>query len=155
LSARPKIAHLLPLLERHPPLPGPMRAKVAILFEELARLPSAPDLAASVALLIEVARVAGGGAKGWPDPAIYEQMRLAFRDFRADLRKLKLEQFNLEPSTLLPAIEAGQRFLRVTAEVQRAYQERKRLHGVVDFDDLLVLARDLLRDREDVRAHLQ
>jgi ATP-dependent helicase/nuclease subunit A len=155
LIARPKIAQLLPLLERYPPLPGTMSAKVAILFEELPRLPASPDHPGAVALLIELARVAGVGAKAWPDPAIYEQVRLAFRDFRDDLRKLRLEQFTLEPSSLLPAIEAGQRFLRVTTEVQRAYQEHKSLHGVVDFDDLLVMARDLLHDRQDVRARLQ
>src|SRR5207249_11528695 len=35
------------------------------------------------------------------------------------------------------------------------YRERKRLHGVVDFQDLLVLARDLLRDNTEARTRLQ
>jgi ATP-dependent helicase/nuclease subunit A len=43
----------------------------------------------------------------------------------------------------------------VTLEAVRAYRERKEQHGVVDFQDLLVLARDLLRDRPEVRERLQ
>jgi ATP-dependent exoDNAse (exonuclease V) beta subunit len=35
-----------------------------------------------------------------------------------------------------------------------AYQTEKTRRGVLDFDDLLILARDLLRDRPDVRADL-
>ena len=49
----------------------------------------------------------------------------------------------------------GQRFLRVALSVAEAYQARKARAGVVDFQDLLVLARDLLRDRPEVRASLQ
>jgi ATP-dependent helicase/nuclease subunit A len=53
------------------------------------------------------------------------------------------------------AAEVGRRFLRVASEVVRTYRERKRRHGVLDFRDLLVLARDLLRDRPAVRERTQ
>jgi ATP-dependent helicase/nuclease subunit A len=42
---------------------------------------------------------------------------------------------------------------RSLAGVLRRYEEKKRQAGVLDFVDLLVRARDALRDRESVRAH--
>src|SRR5262249_10286705 len=53
------------------------------------------------------------------------------------------------------AAVVGQRFLRVAAEAVQAYRRRKRLAGAVDFGDLLLMARDLLRDQADVREALQ
>src|SRR5260370_42453978 len=55
----------------------------------------------------------------------------------------------------MPAVAVGRRFLNVAVEVIREYTARKRSHGVVDFQDLLLLTRDLLRDNADVRARLQ
>ena len=155
LAARSKIARCLPLLHRHPPQPGPMAENVRILLNELPQLPFASDLAAAVERLSEAAKVGRQGAKAWPDPAVYEQIKEAFEDFRKDLRSLKLERFAADPTTLPAAVEVGQRFLRVAAEAQQTYRERKTLHGVVDFQDLLVLARDLLRDNLDLRERLQ
>src|SRR5206468_451186 len=75
--------------------------------------------------------------------------------FREDLRGLRLESFTADPERLDEAVAVGRRFLRVAGEVAHAYRERKRLHGVADFQDLLLLARDLLRDHPAVRARLQ
>jgi ATP-dependent helicase/nuclease subunit A len=155
LAARPKVSRLLPLLRRYPPLPGPLAESVALLLEELPGLPAAEDPAAAVERLAEAAKVGRQGAKAWPDADVYEQIKKAFSDFRDEIRGLKLERFAADPETLSAAIDVGKRFLRVTLEAEQVYQERKRSHGVVDFQDLLVLARDLLRDNEEVRARLQ
>jgi ATP-dependent helicase/nuclease subunit A len=155
LAARPKVSRLLPLLRRHPPLPGPLSESVGFLLDELPRLPQAEDAAAAVERLAEAAKVGKQGAKAWPDAEVYEQIKDAFKDFREDLRALKLERFSADPATLPAAVEVGQRFLRVAAEAQQTYHERKRRHGVVDFQDLLVLARDLLRDNAEARTRLQ
>ena len=155
LAARPKIARCLPLLRRHPPLPGPMAENARVLLEELPRLPFAEDLPAAVERLAEAAKVGRQGARAWPDAAVYEQVKDVFKDFRDDLRGLKLERFSADPATLPAAIEVGQCFLRVAAEAQQTYRERKAVHGVVDFQDLLVLARDLLRDSPELRQKLQ
>src|SRR5205807_6155851 len=124
LAARPKVSRLLPLLQRHPPRPGPMSDSVRLLLEELPRLPQADDPAAAVERLAEAAKVGKQGAKAWPDPEVYEQIKDAFKDFRDDLRALKLERFvgarsgdRPQPAATLPAaVEVGQRFLRVASE---------------------------------------
>src|SRR5262249_38845668 len=48
-----------------------------------------------------------------------------------------------------------QRFLRVALTVVDNYQQRKAQAGVVDFQDLLVLVRDLLREEAEVRDSLR
>src|SRR5262249_1386205 len=79
----------------------------------------------------------------------------AFEDFRDDLKGRKLEGFAAAPEGLEEAARVGARFLRVAAEAAAVYRARKRGHGVVDFQDLLLLTRNLLRDRADARAPSQ
>ncbi len=155
LGARPAVARALALLRRYPPLPGPMADNVRLLLDGLPRLGEALDLAETVKELTEAAKVGRVGAKAWPDTAIYEEIKDALTDLREELRGQQLERFGEAPEGLETAVTVGQRFLRVTAEVSREYAVRKRQHGVVDFQDLLVLARDLLRDSDAVRARLQ
>jgi ATP-dependent exoDNAse (exonuclease V) beta subunit len=52
----------------------------------------------------------------------------------------------------LRAAPLAQAFARLCGECDARYREQKRRAGVVDFADLLVLARDLLRDDAQVRA---
>jgi ATP-dependent helicase/nuclease subunit A len=156
LSASPKVARCLTLLRHKPPLPGTQMAdNVRVLRERLPCLAEAPNLAAAVEELTEAAKVGRHGAKAWQNPDDYQEAKKALEDFREELRGQRLEAFAVPPEGAAAAVEAGQRFLRVAAEAVQAYRERKRQHGVVDFQDLLVMARDLLRDREDVRARLQ
>jgi ATP-dependent helicase/nuclease subunit A len=155
MGARPAIARCLELLCRHPPRPGEMAAKVDSLFAGLPRLAEAPDLGAAVADLIEAAKVGRIGAKAWPDAAVYGEIKEAFEKFRADLKSRELEGFAVKPEELEETVRAGGRFLRVAGEAAAVYRARKRGHGVVDFQDLLLLSRDLLRDHAEVRARLQ
>jgi ATP-dependent helicase/nuclease subunit A len=155
LGGRPAIARCLSLLKRHPPLPGPMVENVRLIQEKLPRLAEAPDLEQAVKELTEAAKVKSGGSKAWPDADVYEQIKDAFTDFREELRNQHLEHFTAPTEGLEEAIDVGRQLVRVVREVQRTYADRKRLHGVVDFQDLIVLTRELLRKHADVRAELQ
>jgi ATP-dependent helicase/nuclease subunit A len=154
IRSRPAITRCLDLLRRHPPLPGPMSEPVETLLREIPQLPNADDLPAAVERLTGAAKVGRVGSKAWPDPDVYEAIKKAFEDFRKTLSGLEAESFLAELSDLLPGVEAGKRFLRVAGEVVSAYRDRKRLHSVVDFHDLLMRARDLLRDHVEVREQL-
>ena len=154
LAAAPKIAHLVNLF-RGTECRGPdMRAGVQKVLDGLPKLASAPDLAAAVDELCEAAKVGKEKADAWPDAATYEAVKDAMAAFRKDLPE-KLALFLDEPEEVEKAAVVGQRFLRVTLSVVEAYQERKGRAGVVDFQDLLVLARDLVRDRAEVRDSLR
>ncbi|MCC6420355.1 MAG: UvrD-helicase domain-containing protein [Gemmataceae bacterium] len=153
-AATPKIARCLWLLRTTPCLGPKMAANVALLLDRLPRLAEAADLAAAVKELTEAARVGTERAKAWPSEEVYEIIKDALTDFRDSLPK-RLSLFLEEPEDLVTAAETGQRFARVAEEAARAYRQLKRRHGVVDFDDLLVRSRDLLRDHPDVRERLQ
>jgi ATP-dependent helicase/nuclease subunit A len=156
LSVNAKIVRCLDLLRRKPPLVGSqMAANVAALEEKLPRLAAAPDLAAAVEELTEAAKVGRHGAKAWPNADDYQEIKKALEEFREELRGQHLEAFTTAPEDVAAAVEAGKRFLRVAAEAVQTYRERKRLNGVVDFQDLLIMARDLLHVYPDVRARLQ
>jgi ATP-dependent helicase/nuclease subunit A len=153
-TAAPKIAHCLRLLRTTPCLGPKTRVNVQRLLAETPRLAEAPDLAAAVAELCEAAKVGPERGKAWPDDQAYQAIKEAFEGFRKDLPD-KLELFTTDPDRPDEAVTVGQRLLRVAAACARVYRERKRAAGVVDFHDLLTLARDLLRDRPDVREQVR
>jgi ATP-dependent helicase/nuclease subunit A len=156
LAAAPRIVRCIELLRRKPPLAGSKMAEnVAVLLTELPKLATAPDLGAAVDRLNEAAKVGRHGAKAWSDADDYQAAKDALEDFREDLRSRRLEAFTAPGEDLPLAARAGQRFVRVAAEAVQAYRALKRQHSVVDFHDLLVRARDLLRDHPEVRNRLQ
>ena len=118
-------------------------------------LAEAADLGAAVKEFHELAKVGRVGKKAWPDPDVYESIKTAFERLREELNGWGLERFDATAEALREAVEVGRRTLRVAGEVVAAYRERKRVHGVVDFQDLLTAARDLLRDHPAVRARLR
>jgi ATP-dependent helicase/nuclease subunit A len=155
-TASPKITRCLRLLRETPPLPGSRMADNArTLLEQLPRLAEAADLAAAVEALVEAAKVGKDRERAWPSQEAYEQARDALEGFRDELRKAHLDEFAATAEELEPAVVVGQRFLSVAAEAVLAYRALKRQKGVVDFQDLLVLARNLLRDHAQVRERLR
>ncbi|MBX9579250.1 MAG: UvrD-helicase domain-containing protein [Gemmataceae bacterium] len=150
-AASPKVAGCLGLLARMWGGSPGVAAKRDRLLAGLPGLAGSPDLAAAVEELCGLAKVQGTPKKDWPDEALYEAVKDAFTDFRADLPK-KLATFAGTPADVAAAARVGQLFLRVAVAADDAYAFRKRRAGVLDFQDLLVMARDLLRDHAEVRA---
>jgi ATP-dependent helicase/nuclease subunit A len=153
-TAAPRIARCLWLLRTTECVGPETRANVRRLLAEAPRLAGAPDLAAAVAQLTEAAKVGKERGKAWKTEADYEAVKKAFEGFRGDLAE-RLLLFTVAPEGAAEAAAVGQRFLRVAAQAVQAYRRRKRRAGAVDFADLLLMARDLLRDQPDVREALQ
>lgn len=138
-----------------------MQMRCAALLEQIPRLadPSLADpafaaggeLEAVLDAIAENARVQGGGTKkDWDDQEAYEAIKDAFTDLR-DLVSKVHGQLDYDPEHLLRGAEIGLCGLRAAAKVGAVYDQRKAEAGVVDFDDLLLRARNLLRDFDDVR----
>lgn len=159
LACRPAFSRCLSLLGRHPPLPGPMTDNVRLIQEEMPRLANFPgeekDFISLVDRLHEAAKVGRAGSKAWPDADVYEQIKKVFDDIRKELKGLDLEQFVAPAEGLEKTVEVGKRLVRVVRAVQHTYAGHKRQHGVVDFQDLLSFARDLLVRHPDVLASVQ
>jgi ATP-dependent helicase/nuclease subunit A len=94
-------------------------------------------------------RTKGGTAKRWEDdPALLERARTAVNAAAEQLAGLaKLPDLAARHEATVLALERLDRFFGM-------YQEEKRRAGALDFQDLLLGARDLLRDRLDVRRIL-
>lgn len=153
-AASPKIAGCLGLIARVRSATPEVNGNLRRLLTETAKLHEAKDLAVAVEELTELAKVGRSGKKDWPDEQVYEAVKEAFTQFRNDLPK-KLGLFAENPPGIADAARVGQLFLHVAIAADNAYRQRKRRAGILDFQDLLVLARDLLRDREDVRSSLR
>ncbi len=155
MSSRPRVARCLALLQKHPPQPGEMAARVAFILEQAPRLTQAADASAVVAELFESAKVGKLGAKAWPDADVYDQIKKAFEAFRGELKSWDLQSLTEPGENVEAIVTTAHRVVRVVGEVVQTYRDRKRVHGVVDFQDLLLRARDLLRDNDGVRKRLQ
>jgi ATP-dependent helicase/nuclease subunit A len=150
-AASPKVAPCLNLLARVSPATPEAKSTVARLLAEVPRLHEATDLAGTVAELCELAKISHTGKKGWPDEETYAAVRDAFTAFRGDLEK-RFALFTEEPEGVGEAARVGQRFLHVATAADAAYRARKTRAAALDFHDLLVLARDLLKQSEEVRS---
>ena len=153
-AASPKIARCLSLLE-HVSSPNPeVMNNVARLRAEVPRLHQANDIAVAVEELTELAKVGRTGKKDWPDAGVYESVKKAFDDFRSELPK-QMEPFSAGTAGTEEAARFGQQFIRIALAADDEYRNRKRRASVLDFQDLLILTRDLLRNHQEVRKSLQ
>src|SRR5262249_52343882 len=84
----------------------------------------------------------------------YARVKEALETYRSEMRS-RFELFLTQPEDVGLAVVTGQRFLRVAEEAVRFYRRAKRRAGVLDFQDLLVLARDLLQDHAELREQVQ
>ncbi len=152
-AATPKVAHGLALMGRVTP-PGAQAAGVAArLRDEVPRLHEAADLAAAVGELADLAKVGRTGKKEWGEEH-YEAVKDALADLRGDLAR-RFALWTNEAGDVAASARAGQQFIRVAAAAHDAYQLKKRKAAALDFQDLLVGARDLLRDHPRVRDDLR
>ncbi|NQU21263.1 MAG: UvrD-helicase domain-containing protein, partial [Candidatus Nealsonbacteria bacterium] len=96
----------------------------------------------------ENARVQGGGGKkAWSDESTYEQFKTAAEQLRKAVERVaKYTSFDAEAAR--GTAETALQLLDVTAAVAGRYDRRKQELGVLDFDDLLIRARELLTGDE-------
>ncbi len=161
---------LLALAGRYPPDHPVMRERCDLLRELLPKLcgagvppaieragetPAPQDLLAAIR---ENAKVQGGGTKKhWVNEEVYEQFKEAAKRLRDRIDKLQ-PQMQFDPAAARPAAELSLQAIGLAADVAEQYDRRKRELGRLDFDDLLIYARDLLvgdtNDRGELRRRL-
>lgn len=146
---------LLELLRRHEPTHATMLQRRRVLLDWL-RKPHAewPDYDQGLGEIVENARVQGGGTKAhWPDEEIYNAVKEGLTAVRDEAKKLHAL---LDPGVedLDLAAEFCWRGLRVLRQTVDAYEKAKQDQGVLDFDDLLLQARNLLRSDPHVSQRI-
>jgi ATP-dependent helicase/nuclease subunit A len=156
LLAMPEVAAIRKILAGWTPTNAVMRDRFLALAAEFGSLAETNDLFATLATIRENAKVQGGGSvQQWFSDEIYNE----FRDSADVLRKWidkKTERLGIDSASARPSATAGLALLRVAEPIIEAYDARKRELGMLDFNDLLIHARELLRGRHgaDLRRHL-
>jgi ATP-dependent helicase/nuclease subunit A len=123
----------------------------------LAHLPELADRCDRDDWLAEVreqAKVQGGGrAEHWPSAEVYKAVQGAFQCLRDAIDQFR-EKTRWDEDATREAAEHGLRLARLAVRARRAYEEAKRARGALDFDDLLIKVRDLLRDHPEAADDL-
>src|SRR5262249_943154 len=128
-----------------------MQERRQTILDDLPALTTARDPLACLDRLRQNARVQGGGTKAvWCDEATYEAVKEALTEFREAVDRT-IEQWTYQADAPLPAAAIGLAALRVVEQVGRVYDRHKQAGAWLDFDDLLLGARDLLRDHPELR----
>lgn len=142
---------IVELLQQHVPDHPVMQERRRVLLDELPRLADSNDPRTALERLRANAQVRGGGASAvWPDPAVYEAVKDGFAELRNAIDKLLVYwEWSLEH--VRTAAEVGLAALRLVESTGAEYDRHKRAQAALDFDDLLLGARDLLRNHAAVR----
>jgi len=156
IAASPAAKTLLQICRDHLPDHPTMRQRCRFLAQRLPDLPGSSDPQGELASIRENAMVRGGGGKkAWQSEELYCRFADAAKQLRELIDKLK-EEINFDSQAAETSAEASLRLLGVAADIAKAYEDRKLELGVLDFDDLLIRARELLvgPKRQGVRKRL-
>jgi len=159
VAESPDAKKLLDLAMRYPPNHPTMRERCDLLLEQLPKLRDANETSAPhelLALIRENAKVQGGGTKKhWVNEDVYEQFKDAAKRLRDRIDKVQ-PQMQFDPAAARPAAETSLQAIGLAGDVAEQYDGRKRELGMLDFDDLLIRARDLLvgPNRGELRKRL-
>ena len=147
---------LLQIAREHCPDNPTMRDRCRVLLEQIPRLPGSTDPPADLTVILDNAQVKGGGGKkAWPSEAVYHQFLNAARRLRETIKGAEAD-VAFDPAAARPAAETGLRLLSVARDVAHAYQARKQQVPALDFNDLLIHAKQLLTtpERKGLRSRL-
>jgi len=146
---------LLNLLREHSPSHDVMRTRCDGLLEGLPRVMQQSDPLAALADLVPLMGVKGGGnKKAWSDEEVYESVRDGLAKLKKSVNGL-LEIAGFDSGDQAFAAGLGLATLRTAHFALEHYTARKREAGLLDFDDLLLLTRNLLRDHPQVQRRAQ
>jgi len=109
------------------------------------------DVIQELTALKDAARVHGGGGKSaWESEDVYVAVQEALADLRKEVEKIR-DVLDVSSGDVSLATNLAVHGVRLAREVAQAYAESKHAAGALDFDDLLLLAHELLQTCEDVR----
>lgn len=115
------------------------------LFKKIQDLSSIPEDLQEAYILRELEIKVQGNKQNWQPPQICTQQKEILEKLADRLKKLKE---NIRAHVLAEIIDWVKGFLKTI-------QEEKEKQGVLDFQDLLILARNLLRHNKEVRRYFQ
>jgi ATP-dependent helicase/nuclease subunit A len=134
------------IARRRAGFPSKMNDSLAAIVDLVDSMGSLANPLPALAEVREHAKMPRGlRAEKWPDPELYPTCKDTFEAFR-DLVDRTVKGLTYDDGSTQLAAELGTRLARVGAKARREFAAVKRRRGALDFDDLLLHARDLLAD---------
>jgi len=147
----PRTRQTYDLLRENEPTHAVMQQRRSTLLELLDPSASWKDPLSALQSIHEHARVQGGGTlKHWPQADIFDLIKSGLTELRKAADETK-KNLSVNAEDLKQATEFSGRGLRLARLTSERFRQAKDSQGLLDFDDLLLLARNLLRDNVDVR----
>ncbi len=154
--------HSLPTLEKliaqHPADHPKMQQRCAELTTAFAQLADCPDpqrLAEVLEHLRAHATLAHlGSRKGWQDEAVHERFKQVATEVR-EVAKTHVDRLRWSAEGIEDVAHLGLAMLRVARRAADEYGQRKESMGCLDFDDLILRARELLCDPQHAEVREQ
>ncbi len=144
LAESEQAVRLLRVLMENTPSHATMRERRDVLLEQLPALPYSTDAARDLAKILDNAYVRGGGGKkAWKSEETYEDVKSTAEALRKEIENIQ-PLVRLDPAAARQSAALGLEVLNLAAAITAAYDARKQQLGLLDFDDLLLRARDLL-----------
>lgn len=132
-----------------------LRERTEALRDQLALLAPDDSLRDVLARALELARITGVPAKAWSDPDAKEAIKTRLERLRKTINAVD-KATRWCPESTQEAARIAARCARLAARGLTFLEQARHDRGTLDFDDLLVRARDLLRDPPPaVRSWLQ
>lgn len=153
LSEHPDTLRLLEVFRTSLPAHPKMAEAARTLLELLPGLANADDLDARLREIVEVARLHSRSKTIWPSDSVYEFVRDTLKSLREGAQQLR-ELLQVDVQGALVCAATGLSLFRLARQAKSAYDTVKRDRARLEFDDLLVKARNLLRDEPRVAARL-
>lgn len=144
IARAPAAQTILQIVAGESPAHAVMAERCQTLGQRLAGLAGSAEPVDALREIRDIARVqGGGGVKVWSTPAVFAAFRDAAAELRSAIDKLA-DRLAFDRHSARPAAEAALALLDLGAEVNAAYTARKTELAALDFDDLILHARQLL-----------
>jgi ATP-dependent helicase/nuclease subunit A len=118
---------------------------IQTLKEKVPELEEASRERREILILRELVIKSAGNKQNWKPPSSCEAQKQIFDELAEELEELRR---SIRAETIVDLVECLRGFLK-------AIEEEKAHRGLLDFQDLLLLARNLLRDDKEVRRYFQ
>ncbi|MGD0517615.1 MAG: UvrD-helicase domain-containing protein [Thermoguttaceae bacterium] len=135
---------VLEIVRQNPSGHAVMQAHMAFLFYNLPNLAESADLPAMLSELRKATMIRGAGSKkDWPNEELYEKYRKAVTSLREKIDAFK-DRISFDLEAARPAAEIGLELLSLARGAGQAYEAEKQKRNALDFNDLLIHAKNLL-----------
>jgi ATP-dependent helicase/nuclease subunit A len=143
---------LLSLLAENEPSHSVMQLRRETLLTHLPFLNKEDDPLAALTAIREATKIQGGGGKpAWESVEIYETVSNSLKLVRKQIDSL-IKDLEIDDSHVQTAAQFGLMASRLIVHIDERYESRKQELACLDFDDLLLKTRNLLRDSESIRS---